>query len=155
MHFKAYFSLSPSHFDTRSEDDTEKKVELPASVATAFAKYDFPVPGGCTETLHVLSAASAHYESSHWEITRRLSWPLCQFILTTACVRAVSHWREYSPPASRRDYSRTRKRVLTASLLFTLTRVNSNGGTLFTCLSKHLRKLRFSGLFNLPCTSCT
>ena len=42
-----------------------------------------------------------------------------------------------------------------ASILFTLTRVNSNGGKLFTCLSKHLRKLHFSGLFNLPCTSCT
>lgn len=34
----AYFSLSPSHFDIRSEDDTEKKVELFASVATALAK---------------------------------------------------------------------------------------------------------------------
>lgn len=34
----AYFSLSPSHFDIRSDDDTEKKVELFASVATALAK---------------------------------------------------------------------------------------------------------------------
>jgi len=51
----AYFSLSPSHFDTRSEDDTEKKVELPASVATAFAKYDFPVPGGYIETVCMLT----------------------------------------------------------------------------------------------------
>lgn len=34
----AYFSLSPSHFDIRSEDDTEKKVELLASVATALAR---------------------------------------------------------------------------------------------------------------------
>lgn len=34
----AYFSLSPSHLDIRSEDDTEKKVELFASVATALAK---------------------------------------------------------------------------------------------------------------------
>lgn len=33
-----YFSLSPSHFDIRSEDDTEKKVELLASVATALAR---------------------------------------------------------------------------------------------------------------------
>lgn len=32
------FSDSPSHFDTRSEDDTEKKVELFASVATALAR---------------------------------------------------------------------------------------------------------------------
>jgi len=48
MELLTYFSLSPSHFDTRSDDDTEKKVELPASVATAFAKYDFPVPGGYT-----------------------------------------------------------------------------------------------------------
>jgi hypothetical protein len=32
--------------DTRSEDETEKNVELFASVATAFAKYDLPVPGG-------------------------------------------------------------------------------------------------------------
>ena len=48
-----------------------------------------------------------------------------------------------------------RLRALAVSILFTLTWVNSNGGKLFTCLSKHLRKLRFSGLFNLPCTSCT
>lgn len=33
-----YFSLSPSHFDVKSEDDTEKKVELLASVATALAR---------------------------------------------------------------------------------------------------------------------
>lgn len=33
-----YFSLSPNHFETKSEEDTEKKVELLASVATAFAK---------------------------------------------------------------------------------------------------------------------
>jgi hypothetical protein len=40
------FSDSPSHFDTKSDDETEKKVELFASVATAFARYDLPVPGG-------------------------------------------------------------------------------------------------------------
>lgn len=40
------FSDSPSHLDTRSDDDTEKNVELFASVATALAKYDLPVPGG-------------------------------------------------------------------------------------------------------------
>ena len=39
------FSLSPIHLDTKSDEETEKKVES-ASVATAFAKYDFPVPGG-------------------------------------------------------------------------------------------------------------
>ena len=43
----SYLSLSPSHFETKSADETEKKVELFASVATAFAKNDFPVPGGC------------------------------------------------------------------------------------------------------------
>lgn len=42
-------SLSPSHLETRSEEDTEKNVELFASVATAFARYDLPVPGGCRE----------------------------------------------------------------------------------------------------------
>ena len=42
----AYFSLSPSHLETRSEEETEKKVELLASVATALARYDLPVPGG-------------------------------------------------------------------------------------------------------------
>jgi hypothetical protein len=36
--FFTSFSDSPSHLDTRSEDETEKKVELFASVATAFAK---------------------------------------------------------------------------------------------------------------------
>lgn len=44
--FLTSFSDSPSHLDTRSEDETEKNVELFASVATAFAKNDFPVPGG-------------------------------------------------------------------------------------------------------------
>lgn len=43
---KIYFSLSPSHLETRCEEDTEKKVELLASVATALAKNDLPVPGG-------------------------------------------------------------------------------------------------------------
>ena len=42
----SHLSLSPSHFDTRSDDDTEMNVELFASVATAFARYDLPVPGG-------------------------------------------------------------------------------------------------------------
>ena len=41
-----YLSLSPSHLDTKSDDDTDINVELFASVATAFARYDFPVPGG-------------------------------------------------------------------------------------------------------------
>ena len=39
------FSDSPSHLETRSEEDTLKKVDS-ASVATALARYDFPVPGG-------------------------------------------------------------------------------------------------------------
>ena len=41
------FSDSPNHLDTRSDDETEKNVELLASVATALARKDFPVPGGC------------------------------------------------------------------------------------------------------------
>lgn len=40
------FSDSPSHFETKSDDETEKNFELFASVATAFARYDLPVPGG-------------------------------------------------------------------------------------------------------------
>lgn len=44
--FLTSFSDSPSHFDTKSDEETEKNVELLASVATALAKYDFPVPGG-------------------------------------------------------------------------------------------------------------
>lgn len=44
--FLTNFSDSPSHLDTRSDEETEKNVELFASVATALAKYDFPVPGG-------------------------------------------------------------------------------------------------------------
>lgn len=47
--FRTSFSDSPSHFETKSELDTEKKVELFASVATAFARYDLPVPGGYME----------------------------------------------------------------------------------------------------------
>ena len=42
----SHLSDSPSHFETRSDEDTEKNVELFASVATAFARYDFPLPGG-------------------------------------------------------------------------------------------------------------
>lgn len=42
---RLYLSDSPIHFDTRSDDETEKKVEL-ASVATALARNDLPVPGG-------------------------------------------------------------------------------------------------------------
>lgn len=41
-----HFSLSPSHLETRSDEEMEKNVELFASVATALARYDFPVPGG-------------------------------------------------------------------------------------------------------------
>ena len=36
--FFTNFSLSPNHLDTRSLLDTEKKVELFASVATALAR---------------------------------------------------------------------------------------------------------------------
>lgn len=42
---KANLSDSPIHLLTRSDELTLKKV-LFASVATAFARYDFPVPGG-------------------------------------------------------------------------------------------------------------
>jgi hypothetical protein len=42
---RTYLSLSPIHLLIRSLELTEKKVEL-ASVATAFARNDFPVPGG-------------------------------------------------------------------------------------------------------------
>merc|ERR1712051_1182519 len=38
-------SLSPCHLDTRLDDDTDMNVAS-ASVATAVARYDFPVPGG-------------------------------------------------------------------------------------------------------------
>lgn len=44
--FFTNFSDSPNHFDTKSDEETEKNVELFASVATALARYDFPVPGG-------------------------------------------------------------------------------------------------------------
>ena len=40
------FSVSPCHFETRSELDNEKNVLFVAAVAAAFARYDFPVPGG-------------------------------------------------------------------------------------------------------------
>ena len=41
-----HLSLSPCHLDTRSELETEMKVELLASVATALARKLLPVPGG-------------------------------------------------------------------------------------------------------------
>ena len=44
--FLTSFSDSPSHLLTRSDEEIEKKVELLASVATAFARNDLPVPGG-------------------------------------------------------------------------------------------------------------
>jgi len=40
-----HFSLSPCHLDTRLDEDTAKNVAS-ASVATACARYDLPVPGG-------------------------------------------------------------------------------------------------------------
>jgi hypothetical protein len=42
---KSYFSDSPTNFDIRSDDDTEKNVPS-ASVAQAFARKVLPVPGG-------------------------------------------------------------------------------------------------------------
>lgn len=39
-------SLSPSHLDTRSDDEIEKKVAF-ASVATALARYDYVMLGMC------------------------------------------------------------------------------------------------------------
>jgi hypothetical protein len=39
------FSDSPTYFEIRSDEETEKNVPS-ASVAHAFAKYVFPVPGG-------------------------------------------------------------------------------------------------------------
>ena len=42
-------SDSPCHLDTRSEEDMAKNV-LSASVATALARNDLPVPGGTVET---------------------------------------------------------------------------------------------------------
>ena len=44
-HHGNHLSLSPRYLDMRSEDEMEKKVES-ASVATALARYDLPVPGG-------------------------------------------------------------------------------------------------------------
>lgn len=57
--FFTSFSDSPSHLLTKSDDDTEKKVELLASVATAFAKYDLPVPGG-----YALKIYKKYFESN-------------------------------------------------------------------------------------------
>lgn len=45
--FLISFSDSPSHLETKSDDEIEKNVELLASVATALARNDLPVPGGC------------------------------------------------------------------------------------------------------------
>ena len=42
---QAYCSLSPIHLDTRSDDETDMNVAL-ASVASALARNDLPVPGG-------------------------------------------------------------------------------------------------------------
>lgn len=42
---RTFFSDSPNHLETRSAEEIEKKVEF-ASVATAWARYDLPVPGG-------------------------------------------------------------------------------------------------------------
>ena len=44
--FLTNFSDSPNHLLTKSELEIEKNVDLFASVATALARKDFPVPGG-------------------------------------------------------------------------------------------------------------
>merc|ERR1711871_1790118 len=46
--FFTSLSDSPCHFDTRSEEETAKNFAS-ASVATALAKYDLPVPGGAEQ----------------------------------------------------------------------------------------------------------
>uniref|UniRef100_A0A8W7PSZ2 Uncharacterized protein n=1 Tax=Anopheles coluzzii TaxID=1518534 RepID=A0A8W7PSZ2_ANOCL len=74
--FLTSFSDSPSHFETRSELDTEKKVELLASVATAFANIPFhgirlPVNrcgnliGSMTASLSAVLAPSSPATSDH------------------------------------------------------------------------------------------
>ena len=45
LYDKTYFSLSPTYFDIKSLDEMLKKVPE-ASVAQAFARQVFPVPGG-------------------------------------------------------------------------------------------------------------
>ena len=54
--FSSHFSLSPSHLETRSDDDIARNVELFASDATAFAKKDFPVPGGYNVSIYLFHA---------------------------------------------------------------------------------------------------
>ena len=39
----------------RSDEETLKNVELLASVATALARYDFPVPGGYEEDMYLMN----------------------------------------------------------------------------------------------------
>ena len=58
-----YFSLSPCHLETRSEEETLKNVES-ASVATAFARYDFPVPGGCPHNDGIHSARTIQVKTT-------------------------------------------------------------------------------------------
>uniref|UniRef100_A0A182IA17 Uncharacterized protein n=1 Tax=Anopheles arabiensis TaxID=7173 RepID=A0A182IA17_ANOAR len=62
--FFTSFSDSPSHFETRSELDTEKKVELLASVATAFAKCGNLI-GSMTASLSAVLAPSSPATSDH------------------------------------------------------------------------------------------
>lgn len=47
MENATYFSLSPTHLERRSAAEALMNVELSASVATALARKDLPVPGGC------------------------------------------------------------------------------------------------------------
>lgn len=51
----------PCHFDTRSDDDTEMKVEPSASVATALARYDLPEMEG----VHKVLVKLLHGRPSH------------------------------------------------------------------------------------------
>jgi len=50
-------SLSPIHLDTRSDDETDMNVAF-ASVASALAKNDLPVPGGCGRPARELAMAT-------------------------------------------------------------------------------------------------
>jgi len=84
------FSDSPIHFETRSDELTEKKVPSP-SVAHAFAKYDLPVPGGPYNRipLHGFLVSSNNYGKRIGKITASYSASLAPSNPATSSQRTL------------------------------------------------------------------
>mmetsp|Transcript_3165 Transcript_3165/g.4630 ORF Transcript_3165/g.4630 Transcript_3165/m.4630 type:complete len:255 (+) Transcript_3165:571-1335(+) len=112
------FSDSPNHFETRSALDTEKKVEL-ASVATACAKYDFPVPGGPYKSIPFQGLRSPLKSCGNLigKITASLSASLAAWRPATSSQCTLGLFLRMAPSNPARNLFRSAS-LLVGSLLF-------------------------------------